>query len=545
MPALIYCRVSSERQKKEGHGLDSQEHRGRVHAAQKGYIVEEVFRDSASGGLMERPAMIAMLKYIDAHPHKNYVVVFDDLSRFSRDVQVHLRLRQEFKQRDAIVECPNFTFEDTPEGQMVEVIMAAQSAYHRHSNRRQVIQKQKARLERGYWPFYPPPGLTHKKDSVHGKLLVPEEPHALILREALEGYASGTLNEQMDVVRFLQAKGFTNRNGKKLQYVTQVRRLLSRPIYAGYIEYEEWEITRRKGHHEGLISVETYERIQARLTGAVRLNDRKDIHEDFPLRGFVLCASCNRHLTASWSRGRRARHAYYHCQAKGCDRYGKSIRRAVIEEQFVALLSHLKPGDGVVNLTAAIFKDMWANRSHYIEKSIQGNEKRIEQIQQEIETVTDRIVKTTSGEVVQVYESKIEKLRTELSRLVAEVERGKQAKDSGFEEAMEQVLHFLGNPLCVWENGEIHAKKLVLKLAFSADLAYHHESGYRTPQLSPVLRVFSEVSSANSQHVEMRGIEPRCKEKRIHTSTRRRAFKGFERGEYGTHKIAPRRTLFL
>src|SRR5690606_40108499 len=42
--ALIYCRVSSTKQKLEGHGLDSQELRCRQYAAQHGYQVEAVFQ---------------------------------------------------------------------------------------------------------------------------------------------------------------------------------------------------------------------------------------------------------------------------------------------------------------------------------------------------------------------------------------------------------------------------------------------------------------------------------------------------------------------
>ena len=40
--AVIYCRVSSTRQKTEGGGLDSQEHRCRQYAVAHGYDVEAV-----------------------------------------------------------------------------------------------------------------------------------------------------------------------------------------------------------------------------------------------------------------------------------------------------------------------------------------------------------------------------------------------------------------------------------------------------------------------------------------------------------------------
>ena len=66
--ALIYCRVSTTKQKTEGAGLESQEHRCRQFADGKGYDVEMVFPDDASGGgdFMQRPGMRAMLAYLDA-----------------------------------------------------------------------------------------------------------------------------------------------------------------------------------------------------------------------------------------------------------------------------------------------------------------------------------------------------------------------------------------------------------------------------------------------------------------------------------------------
>ena len=148
--ALIYCRVSSDRQATEGHGLDSQEHRCRDYASSRAYEVEKIFRDSftGKGDFMLRPAMKALLYHVDTHPHINYVVIFDDLKRFARDTEFHIKLRAAMKMRNIQPECLNYTFEDTPEGRFAETIFAAQGQLEREQNRRQVIQKQKARLEK-------------------------------------------------------------------------------------------------------------------------------------------------------------------------------------------------------------------------------------------------------------------------------------------------------------------------------------------------------------------------------------------------------------
>ena len=103
--AVIYCRVSSTKQKIVGGGLESQEHRCREYAASKEYDVEAVFPDDASGGgdFMNRPGMVALLSYLDAQKGKPYVVIFDDLKRFARDTEFHIKLRREFGNRGALV----------------------------------------------------------------------------------------------------------------------------------------------------------------------------------------------------------------------------------------------------------------------------------------------------------------------------------------------------------------------------------------------------------------------------------------------------------
>jgi len=206
--AVIYCRVSSTRQKTEGGGLESQEHRCRQYAAAQGYDVEAVFPDDASGGgdFIKRPGMVALLSYLDAQPDKNYLVIFDDLKRFARDTEFHIKLRREFQTRGARIECLNFKLDDSPEGKFVETIFAAQGELEREQNRRQVIQKMKARVEKGYYVFHTPVGYRYARDRVHGKLLCRDEPVASILAEALEGYASGRFSSQVEVKRFLESK---------------------------------------------------------------------------------------------------------------------------------------------------------------------------------------------------------------------------------------------------------------------------------------------------------------------------------------------------
>src|SRR2546421_380064 len=92
--AVIYCRVSSERQVKEGDGLNSQETRCRDFAKTKGYQVVKVFKDEAvSGALLkdDRPAMQRLLAFLDTQK-ESYVVIIDHLDRVSRSMESKVEL---------------------------------------------------------------------------------------------------------------------------------------------------------------------------------------------------------------------------------------------------------------------------------------------------------------------------------------------------------------------------------------------------------------------------------------------------------------------
>ncbi|AVO38789.2 hypothetical protein C6Y53_14525 [Pukyongiella litopenaei] len=160
----------------------------------------------------------------------------------------------------------------------------------------------KSRVESGFWVFRAPVGYRYEPaTSGGGKVLVPDEPLAAVLRKALEGYASGHFASQAEVQRYLERDPHFPKDLKDgtLRPMT-VTRLLKKVVYAGYVEAPKWDVSLRKGQHEGLISFETYQQIQDNLEGRKRAPAaRKDFNEDFPLRGFVLCDCCGNAMTGA------------------------------------------------------------------------------------------------------------------------------------------------------------------------------------------------------------------------------------------------------
>ena len=504
--AIIYCRVSSDRQVKEGHGLDGQERRCRKYAEDRGHEVVAVFRDEGvSGGVIDREGMQKLLDFLDREGRKGeFVVVIDDIKRLARDLMGHFTLRKAIQAHGAKLESPSHKFGNEPEEIFVESIMAATAELERNQNKRQVRNRMQARLEAGYWPFYPPPGYTFAKIPGHGKLIVPKEPEAGIIREALEGFASGRFPSQVDVQAFLQTKGFQPRRerGRSVTYLEQVKRLLTRELYTGFISYLPWKVTRRQGHHWALISAETFDRIQDRLAEKQKLPARKDLHADFPLRGFVLCSECGKPYTASWCRGKTKEFAYYRCMTLDCAFQHKSIRADRMHAAFEELLKKLRPREGILTGVRAEFLAEWNRRMLDVETVRKERQRKLDAIQKEIGNFLEAIDRCSSPTVIKRIEERIEELEAKRLRLGGRIEKSKNG-EYDFATALDRVLEFIKNPLLMWETGDLRQRRLVLRLVFQEPLVFGRETGFATPTFTLPIAVSCVLELDEMELVDM------------------------------------------
>jgi len=71
---------------------------------------------------------------------------------------------------------------------MVTTVLMASNTLQRDVNLEQVLNRQQARLQNGYWLFGKPVGYRYVKDIAGGKIMVPDEPKASAVAEALEGF---------------------------------------------------------------------------------------------------------------------------------------------------------------------------------------------------------------------------------------------------------------------------------------------------------------------------------------------------------------------
>jgi site-specific DNA recombinase len=493
LKAVIYCRVSDVKQTTRGSGLDSQQTRCEEFARSRGHDVVKVFKDDASGGLIDRPGMKAMLAFLKAQRKETHVVIIDDISRLARGLEAHLKLRAAIAHAGGLLESPSIEFGEDSDSKLIENLLASVSQHQRQKNGEQTKNRMRARAMNGFWVFQAPWGYRYDRASSHGKMLVRHEPIATIIKEGLEGFASDRFNSQAELKRYFET--FPNFPGLiKGELPNQrVRDVLDQPLYAGYLAVPRWDVGLRKAQHEALISFETFQTNQDKLHGKARLPNRADLNADFPLRGFVTCADCNKPLTANWSKGANARYPYYLCRTKGCGSAGKSIARKSVEQEFETLLQSLTPSPDLFELASHMFRDLWEQRiaASSVQKKVMAAE--LSQIDRKIEQLLDRIVDAESATVIKAYESRVQEFEQQKLLLAEKIGQcGKPLKD--YDETFRTALDFLGNPQKLWDSGHIDDKRAVLKLAFADNLAYDRKTGFRTPEFAFPFKMLEAIS---------------------------------------------------
>ncbi len=505
--AVIYSRISTKGQGKKGDGLNSQATRCREFAKYRDLEVVEVFQDSQSGSMIDRPGMQAMLKYLRKHRKDKITVLIDDLSRLARGMEAHIRLRTAIAETGAELASPSIEFGEDSDSQLVEHLLASVSQHHRQKNAEQTKNRRRARMLNGYWVHFAPIGYKYVAKPGHGKVLVRNEPLASIVAEALEGYASRRFVTKAEVKRFLEQCPEFPRTKKGIVTNEHVNRILNRVIYAGHIQSDIMDVSLRPAQNEPLISLETFQKIQARMNDKPKTPARKDLSTDFALRGTVLCGDCEETLTACWTKGNTKTYPYYHCFRKGCDSYGKSINRDKLEGEFETLLQKLAPTEELFKTATKMFKKWWSYRQVHLQQRGQSLDGEIAKLDQQIESVMDKLVESDSVSITKAYEKRIKKLETDKAVLVEKSSQSLRTLRS-FDSALRTSLDFISKPHKVWASGQIEDKRAVLKLVFPSGFQYHRNEGLRTPKTPLPFKVLGELLGLSNEMAEREGFEP-------------------------------------
>ncbi len=471
--AVLYARVSSKEQEKEGYSIPAQLKLLKDYAAANGFEVAEEYVDVETAKQTGRAAFGEMVAYLKVH-RTIRVLLAEKTDRLYRNLKDWVTLDDldvelHFPKEGVVLSRESRSSEKFMHG--IKVLMAKNYIDNLSEEARKGMTE---KAEQGIWPTKTPLGYKNVTGPDGKKIIAVDPVMAPMIPRLFEWYARGDVSVQ-EVARKANAAGFRYpRSGSRVP-MSAVHTILRTRLYTGWYE---WKGKLIQGKHEALIPVGLWERVQDVMAGR-HLKRRKHGRLNFAFSGLMECACCGCAIVGEI---KKQRYVYYHCTGFADKREGKArtcsrkyVREEVLEAQFTELLGRLRFDDEVLDWVRDAL-----HSSHADER--REHEEAIRRLQAECKRLDDRIhamyVDKLDGAVdTAFYERMSNQWRTEQVRCLQEIERHQNADKSYLDEGValldlarnaqrlfakqeprekRRLLNFLVSN-CRWEDGKVEA----------------------------------------------------------------------------------------
>ena len=336
--AVIYARVSSKDQEREGYSIPAQLKLLREYAQRNQFTIVREFVDVETAKVAGRKQFGEMLIFFSRNPacrglivektdrlYRNFrdCVILEDL-----DVEIHLPKEGQVISKDS-----------KSQAKLVHGIQVVIARNYIENLREEVKKGMREKAEQGIYPSRPPFGY---RNNVLERTIELDPAKAPVAQRMFELYASG--RHSLSTLR-TALKGEWRQSFPK----GYLQRLLTSPFYKGQFV---WQGKIFRGTHTPLVSEELFERVQAVFRGHGKAKGRR---REFAFRGLLTCAYDNCAVTAEIKKNK---YTYYRCTgSRGkCDlpymreeelgeKLGQTLKNIYIPDDVLAQLESLLRSD--------------------------------------------------------------------------------------------------------------------------------------------------------------------------------------------------------
>ena len=461
--AVIYARVSSKEQEKEGFSIPAQQKLLRAYATTEGFRVSEEFVDIETARQTGRTAFGEMIAYLKAHPSVRTLLVekTDRLYRNLKDWVTldELDVEMHFPKEGVVLSRDSRSSEKFMHG--IKVLMAKNYIDNLSEEARKGMQE---KAEQGIWPTKAPLGYRNVTGPDGKKIIAPDTEVAPIIAKLFEWYATGEISLK-EAGSKAQAEGLVYaRSGAKVP-VSTIHTILRNRLYTGQFDWKGKVI---QGLHTPLTSIDLWERVQDVMDGRFARKAKRGGKRDFAFSGLMTCAACG---CAVVGEIKKERYVYYHCtgyagKVRGdpasCSR--RYVREEVIVGQFTDLLGRLSFDEEVIDWVRDAL-----HASHADER--RDHDAAIKRLQGENKRLQDRIhamyVDKLDGLIdAEFFERTSSGWREEQARCQRQIEQHQAADQSYLDEGV-QLLELARSAQSLFSRQEPREKRRLLNFVLS------------------------------------------------------------------------------
>jgi site-specific DNA recombinase len=477
---VIYLRVSSQKQVREGDGLNSQLYQCQEYSKFKQYKVLSIFQDDGiSGSKKDRAGLQSMFDFLADKPNTKIVVY--DSKRFARaEPLIYYQLMDVVKQLKCRLEYVTMQVEDNPIGRFMEGLSGLQANLEREQNAEQVKSRMVARLKSGYWVFAKKAGYKYVTSA--GRCLVPNQPFFDILKNSILGYLYNDFATQIEAYNSAKNQGL-------ILHYANFCRIFKDPFFAGVIHYPEWGCVwmfkdsegKNIAKHRPMLTLEQFDLLQIKLDGRnIKTPRLQDMTDHFPFKNHLFCAECNNFLTGYYSTrarkdGTKATYPYYACHHRGCSEYKLGMPREQVNQIIDEQIAKAQPKPLLIESMKLILDSLSDTDQKTNENSKEALELKLKIVESDIDTLINRIAKTKIDTIAETLESRVLGLEIERNLILEKLDGENDEEVLDVRTAQNKVLELASNLSSLFTRADNSTKKNILEVVFEDGLKIKRE----------------------------------------------------------------------
>jgi DNA invertase Pin-like site-specific DNA recombinase len=346
--AVLYARVSSKDQEKEGFSIPAQLELLRKYAAARGFTIAREFVDIETAKAAGRSGFGQMMAFLKKNANCRIILV-EKTDRLYRNFRDYVTV-DEFEPEVHLVKENVILSRESHSHQRlqheIKVVLAKNYSDNLSEETRKGM-REKAR--QGIWPSYAPLGYKNVDGPDGKRTIVPDPNVAPIITRIYERYATGKYSVD-EIAKMALADGLAYRKSGAAVPKSTVHKILRNRIFSGDFDFDGTTYT---GNYEAIVSRELWQQVQDVLDSRFARKTRRVKH-DFAFGGLLTCGHCGCALVGDIKKGQ---YVYYRCTHFKQNCPEPYTREEVLEEKFTHMLSEVHFSPEELEWAAAAMRD--------------------------------------------------------------------------------------------------------------------------------------------------------------------------------------------
>lgn len=458
---VVYARVSSKEQEKEGFSIPAQLKLLNGYAALNGYSVVQEYVDVETAKRAGRTSFSEMVSFLKKQRTSKQVgqrcsvLLVEKTDRLYRNLKDWVTLDEldmeiHFVKEGVVLSQESKSGEKFMHG--IKVLMAKNYIDNlSEETKKGMIEK----AEQGIYPSYAPLGYANVE--CNGKRYIQPDPElAPIVQQLYEWYATGNYSLKA-VTEMAHANGLAYRkSGAKMQK-SHVYHILTSRVYCGDFD---WNGRTYRGIHDPIVSKDLWDKVQQVLSDRGRRKTGQQKHE-WAFQGLVSCGHCGCALVAELKKGK---YVYYHCTGNKGKCPEKYVREEELAAQFGEALKAIRLDGDVLAWMISALKSGHADQKRYHNEMISTLQREYTKLQNRIDQM---YVDKLDGKIEQSFHDQMNtEWRQEQSAVLRKMESHQTANTSYIDQGI-RILELANRAWELYEKQEMHEKRRLLDFVCS------------------------------------------------------------------------------